>query len=67
MAGTSIPGSADTNFLNVYKVSSGGSNATLMYGPLAVPSGNFGSPGGNGAGAGRPVMTSYVPKDTFKR
>ena len=43
-------GSASTNYLSIYKVASGTSTATLMYGPIVVSTGAFGAIGGNSAG-----------------
>ena len=49
LAVSAVAGSQSTNVLNVYKVPKAGSTATLMDGPLVIPSGTFGAPGGNGA------------------
>ena len=46
LAGSVVVGSQATNYLKVYKVASGGSTATLMYGPVVIASGTFGFPGG---------------------
>ena len=55
LATNEYPSSPTTNFLKVYKVSASAptnSFAVLMYGPLIVPAGGYGCPGGsNSAGA----------------
>ena len=50
LAGRAVTGSQASAYLNVYKVTSTGQTASLMYGPLIIPAGLFGFPGGNGAG-----------------
>ena len=48
----SFTGSAATNNLNIYMINGTdpSAGAVLMYGPLVIPGGSYGAPGGNSAG-----------------
>lgn len=43
-------GGQSTNYMSIYMVAYGTSTVTLQYGPLVIPLGNNGAPGGNDAG-----------------
>lgn len=61
LAGSSVVGAQASNYLKVYKVTAGTATATLKYGPLTIPTGLYGSPGGNGAGAHPPIKIPVTP------